>query len=886
MSRRRSPRSRSASGPAGSTAPGPAISAAAEDSVRQLIADGDHVTALTLAKEIHHASGTAASEALLIDAYVERIHALTQRNLTVEAKSLTDLVRRRYPSARTRLASLTTPDAAKTPSLDELVRPLNDPALGGPARAAIDRSLRCGVWDLAALAGCDALAQDHAHRRAAAALDAAFVTATSGPVTDDTLRLPEVSHRSPLAPWKLLTCAVASFYRDEGEACERYLEGIDPESVPARLVPALRAMVTDDETRPLTPAAARLRAQITETSTQRRGLEALDQAFESGNPGHILKAIRPVVYQCQRTAPERLDTLRQHISVRCVVAGLDPAKVLKAMGGPSRHDATFLRLFARAMEESRALDDVVAACSLWEEFRGAAVKEGWFAANGAEAAALSLRMAELLRRLPDGLLTQLQRSAGSQATHGGDTPAYLRPEELYQRACVLDPHPEAFSLWLGWAEQQPGTRAKRVAAAWHKIRPEDVEPVAHLMHEAEAHGRFSSALTYIAKVEQLDPLYPGLRGTWPRLLVGNALRHLQQHKPWLAADDLARMSALPQAREGDRPALLAALGYVASVARGDDEPAAAHLSEVERLLGSSPAAAVLTFAVAAAARQRAGPLGSVRALSSAERASLPGVLARIAALAADVRLKLEIPAPWMVEVTKQFPANQNTLDTDQLRGLAELALAAGRGDLAYVVTAAGLERGGATDVRFLFLRAQSVTGQLVRRVVCARAAVELARWRQDPALVEEAATLVRGQFEFDDLTLTLDQARDVLARETAAQKPPRRNRPGPDYGDLVGGTCQCVRCRRARGEDIDPLDTFDPLDFDEDDFDEFDEFDGLEDNAGAGFEGLPGMPPDIAELFAAEVKDAIGRGESVDEFVARVVAGGPSRKRRTKRKRR
>jgi hypothetical protein len=48
---------------------GAALSAGAEASVRQLIANGKYKVAVETAKEIHKAQSTAASEALLLDAY-------------------------------------------------------------------------------------------------------------------------------------------------------------------------------------------------------------------------------------------------------------------------------------------------------------------------------------------------------------------------------------------------------------------------------------------------------------------------------------------------------------------------------------------------------------------------------------------------------------------------------------------------------------------------------------------------------------------------------------------------------------------------------------------------------------------------------------------------
>src|SRR5206468_7592784 len=77
---------------------------AAETSIRQLMSNGKHKSALDRAKELHKAHGDAASEALLLEAYSARIQDLIRQNLTAEANALLDLVRERYPAAVDRLA--------------------------------------------------------------------------------------------------------------------------------------------------------------------------------------------------------------------------------------------------------------------------------------------------------------------------------------------------------------------------------------------------------------------------------------------------------------------------------------------------------------------------------------------------------------------------------------------------------------------------------------------------------------------------------------------------------------------------------------------------------------------------------------------------------------
>jgi hypothetical protein len=114
------------SSPVSAASPAAPALARETEAVRQLIACGDYRGALDRAKEIHKSSRTPASEALLVDAYMERIRALMGRGLVVEAKALVDLVRQRYPSSRKRVDELLKPSGAGAASLEELIRPLAD----------------------------------------------------------------------------------------------------------------------------------------------------------------------------------------------------------------------------------------------------------------------------------------------------------------------------------------------------------------------------------------------------------------------------------------------------------------------------------------------------------------------------------------------------------------------------------------------------------------------------------------------------------------------------------------------------------------------------------------------------------------------------------------
>ncbi|PYT31702.1 MAG: hypothetical protein DMG57_04455 [Acidobacteria bacterium] len=836
-----------------------------EASVRQLIANGKHKVAVETAKELHKAQATAASEALLVDAYAARIQSLIDQNLAAEAKALLELVRERYPSARERLNGRNGSAGMHAGRLEDLVRPLNDPELSAERRAAIEAAVAREAGDLASLVECAALPPEHPLRKAASALQRAFLAVTGGPVGEEAVELPEVSHRSPLAPWKLLVRAIACFYRREDEACRRYLEAIKPEAAAARLVPAMQAMLGGKPTG-LTPAAAALVSSTTSSpAVLRKALEALEVAFDSHKDGSILKGIREAVRACREAAPDQIERLKQHISVRSALASMSMEKVKAAMGEASRHDAYFLRLFARGMEELGDPENVAMACATWDEYRQHAVREGWFTANGPEAATLYLHMVGVLRKLPRELLVDLQKTACRQNKKSAEELYFLYPEKLYERACALDPHFESFSQWTDWAKRGRAGTAERVAEAWHKIRPMDIEPILLLMEEKEKRNAFHTALQYLAKAERIDSVHPVVRRARLRLLAASALRHLQQKKPNLAEEKLAEMGMLPQSQQGDRPAFLAALRYMVCTVRGASDRSAAHRAEVERVLGSKAAAALLIFGVANASKQGAlENLPPIEMLGKTERAALPEAVIRVVELAKDMQMSRPIPRDWLAEAAKQFPRSSQSLNVGELQTLAEAGLYAEQFEMAYAVSAAGMERGGPTVASFLLLRALSLPGyQEERRAVCAVAAAQLARQQRHMDVVDRAVELFADS-PFGDISLTPEQASTVVRKETAERAFPTAHRPGPDYSDFLGAAlCNCPKCRRASGEAVGPFE-----DFEEDDDDV--DLDAFLD----GMELPPDMPPEIARILLEETQKSAQRGESLDSLLNRLFGSG------------
>jgi tetratricopeptide (TPR) repeat protein len=857
-----------------------------ETSVRQLIANGNSKIAVETAKEFHKLRRTSASESLLLDAYAARIQSLLDQNLATEAKALLELVKERFPAARARLDGSAAAVSARAGDLGGLLQPLNDPELSRERRTAIEQIIQTQLTDLSALSGCSALPPEHNLRQAAAALERAFDRVTSGPATEEQIALPEVSYRSPLAPWKTLIRAIACLHRGEDQACREQLAAIKPESVPARLIPAMQAMLGTKTPGALKPAEATLVSRVSMDLVELRdALANLDRAFvEDDNESRVFKAVQTVVRACQRSAPGRLEELKQIIGVRGEVDCLNKKRLWEALGGGPRRDAVFFRMYALALESSEDEEDLFEACELWDKFRQQAVQEGWFRANGLEAATLYLHMADVLGRAPHELLKEFQgyHSGGGQAA--GEDRYFLFPEKLYARACVIDPHPEAFAQWMQWATGQSAARAEEVGREWHRILPQDMEPLLYLMRQAEKRNAFPTALSYLEKAERLDAVHPEVRAARLRLLAAGALNHLRNKKPHLAAEKLALMASLPQSQQGDRPAFLAALRHLIRSASGDEAGAAESRLEADRLLGGGMSATFLIFGMATIAK-RGGAFLPAKALSKQERKTIPASLARVIALAKDLGItKFQLPVGYFAEAEKQFAGVKNSLDADQVFSLGEAGVVTGHPKLGWAASGEGLKRGGPSEARFLLLRARAIPpGHGPRYVALAAAAAELGRFHRDMDVVDRAVEIVRNPFGGESISLKLEQARDVVRKELASSAFPGETfSPGPDYSDLLplpAKPCQCPECRRQRGE---PAGVYEEDLFDEEEDDE-PEFDEAEMERIFN-QSLPkGMPPDLAKELLEIMKESFVTGESPEEIMSRVLGGGGKKKGRHKR---
>src|SRR6478609_1991747 len=136
--------------------------------VEELLAKGNSKLAVEQAKTLHKRSPNADTEQLLVTAYAARIASMEKHGLHPEAKALFEMVWERYPASRAKLTEARRVVAEG--SLDDLLRPLNDPGLAPEERAAIEKGIVRKLVNPADLAGCTALPADHPLRVAAAAL--------------------------------------------------------------------------------------------------------------------------------------------------------------------------------------------------------------------------------------------------------------------------------------------------------------------------------------------------------------------------------------------------------------------------------------------------------------------------------------------------------------------------------------------------------------------------------------------------------------------------------------------------------------------------------------------------------------------------------------------
>jgi len=718
--------------------------------VAQLIAANRSILAVDYARELHRRFNSTESLELVFRTYWARWESLLENDLETEAEGLLERIDKRHPRAPF-LPEWREELKTRKGGLAARLAPLNDTALPEEKRLAIANFVRRQLTDPRELANCEALPANHPWRVAAAAVWLAFEAVTTGPADDSAIALPDVARSSPLAPWKMLIRAIAAFYRREDGLCERSLASIEANSAPAKLAAALRAMLLC----PAAPGAqvspangALMQATgggLTELQTVLRGL---DHAFGEQGSRVPPNLIRDAVAVCERVAPDLIVRLKQHTSIRAMLNQVPLQSVLEAMGGSSRKDAHFWRLLARAMEKMAAAAGpavLFEACGAWEEFRKHAIAEKWLPAQGPELAALYLHMAHLLRGLPPVQMSRLPLRFGDMSSYYEDQPPEILalrskgPPDLYfvdrakvfERACAAEPAPENFARWVRCIDEQNGN-SDLAAERWVAARPNDRAPLLCLMVSAEKRNALQKAVKYLDRAEALDPMHPDVRRARMRLLVSMTLKHLEQKKGSLAAKDSKQLDELPQTKQGDRPAFVAALRFVACTILQDKAGAEAAYRIAANHFADDSMAELLFLEV----ERRAGCRSSVLGKPQPPTKPLAASFGRVCAICDEMGVEAKVTSAMVPILQRDLSQlDKRPADSRALVALGEAALRAGFDELVFLISGEGLKRCPDRRAAFLFLRAQILL-ENERISDCLAAASELARRSHDENLLQ------------------------------------------------------------------------------------------------------------------------------------------------------
>jgi hypothetical protein len=815
------------------------------------------------------------------------------------------IVKERFPGAAKRLADQRREIDAAEGKLDDIVGPLADPNLPEQDRERIENFIRQRVYDLPALAGVSTLPAEHPLRVAAGALAAAFTGVTTGPVEEAMLALPEVSRRSPLASWKALVRAIASFHRCENEESLKWQQAIDDDSIPARLFPALAAMRGVKPKAKLNAASERLVAVAGDHGAALRpALAAMEKAFESKKQGTILAAARAVAAASERCDPKLRERLRQHILVRSDMLWVITASMETALGGRILRDATWFRLLARALEDNHTAESDAEAALVWEDFRAAAIKENWFAAGGVEDGVLALHLARKVEKLPDEVVEEMRDREVNyrRVSKGAKTEALPPAGTLFKRACEADPHSEAFQMWFNWARKQKQIQgADHVAERWRLLRPADVQPLLYLMESAEKRNAFKKSLNYLEEAEKLDRLNPEVRRAKLRLLLSTVVRHMSQRKTRLALGGIEQIEALPEVRPGEIAALAAALRWCVAGMEGDKVEVQKREAELYRSLGQA-ATSLLLMALLFESKMNAPKPPPLRKFTTAEALEVLTGAVKACVLGEGVGLRIRFPQGWINTLIAALHLPNCPVDAAHLLTLGEAALISLQPELAFTASSLGLS-GGMANARFLFLRARSLPRfAQSRRSGCFTAALELARQERNTELagrILDALNSVpanrnrRAAFGIFDDTQIPSRAvsPELLGRiledeKELEQYPIYEGYRQPKYADeLAPNLCDCPKCRAKRGEPVGGMEFFDD-DEDDDDFDDDEDFDEVNDEFDGSMPSfkqaaenmlkglLRDMPPEIAQ----KVKDAMAAGEDPFYAIQRILKSENAKK--------
>ncbi len=803
-----------------------------------LIAGGSIRQALDLAKAVHKQYHNTQSEVALARAYEARVGEMSAAGLVAEAEALLDVAKSKCPSAREQFDAQQPTLAARGGHWGAILGCfLREDA--GEEQARVEALIRREMTQLTPLVQSEVLPADHPLRVAAGAVMTAFEAVTSGPVSEDRIALPEVSRRSPLAPWKILIRAIHYYYHNEFDQCRQWLSRLDADAAPAPAGQVLHCLIGDIPIEELDRVSRDLAHSLRmNVQPLRKVLTRLDGLIsrDDWEEDDLLSTIKSAISACRQYCPSLLVRLGQHLTLLGWSVGMPASMLRSLLGGSSRKDAYFFRLKAQAEELDGNFGN---AALFWEEFQRLAVFEGWFEGKSPESGVIFSHIAKLLNRLNSRELDDLrhqsneiyndivgyhQDSPGTQAAYQALHPrpnkgrSYcLTPLDAYQRACEWDPSAENYRKWLATIPSETASHQKardQIAEAWHQALPRDPYPLLLLTESAEQRNALMKALKYLEAAEAIDKLNPEVQRLRYRLYVSTAFRHVQQAKTHLVRKDLEPLESHPMASQGLRPAFPALIRWICGGLDGDREAREQARWESEGILGSLLAAEWIIKSLCQAAGLSDWETHKTRKKDKAPNGKeLLQALERLVVLEKETGLTLKhtLVGREQKSIQAALVRKDCSLDDRSLRLLAEWANQQDYHELTYAATRAGLQRGTpALRARFLYLRACSLRfSASIREEDCLMAAADLAYRDRDQDLLDQ----LKQKVDYSPSQEAFDESRveAVIRREL-------KERTFPEYS---------------------------PYDYDVRSYYHHNRFNPLK----KLFDHLPPFPPEIADLF-------------------------------------
>ena len=723
--------------------------------VDSLIAAEKCKQAVELAKDNHKNRPSVESQQLLVRAYLARIHQFHAKGMMEEAQTLLTLVRERFPDERHQLHSIELYAAAAAGRFDELLKPLASDDTPTQTRGTIEKVLATRVVDLPAVASCNAVPAGHPIRVGAAAVWKAFVAVTTGPVTDDQIALQEISRKSPWSAWKMLIRAICAFHRNDDTGCRRALDAVPTDSAVAHAAATLRLVV--DEKKPTAGIGTLLFSKShNDDSRLREALGEVESELENDDEELLGKAVKNAIRLCTQLRPELLESMKLRTAIACSAGGIPPEEVF-ALFGPIPRSAAFWRSLAHHAE-GRAPMALVAM--YWERFVTHAVREGLFSDSSPEAAAVWLKIAEVLSGLSPRALQHQKGIAGHvnmiSPHYTGQSEQicalkpvsdkhlaaqFFEPGYGFKKAAAIRPDARTFAKWCIWADrlQLPVKDREDIALAWQKGLPKDVQPLVYLSTFAEQRKAYALALRRLNEAEAIDPMNQSVRQARVRLTLSITWRHFADRKAHLVEKDIADLALLPSMGEGDRAAVLDSIRAAWHVMRNEPVEQQTYANRVIERLGDLCGRMILD-SVGVTTKTIDEKTITFPSSKKAEPLDVARALARAIQLADDLKFEVVRPKNWDPAILKVLRQRPCALSGAEILRIGNLQLTQKDKPLAYDASAAGLSRdtSPAMTARFLLLRAKTFQDfEFARIVQCLACALELARQTHDDDLIRD-----------------------------------------------------------------------------------------------------------------------------------------------------